>query len=191
MVGNESSSATNGSSVTSVAGKNRFPANPCAEAGSVATRQVLAASKISAIRPGIAHSRAERVGRVAGACREGGEADGSLGTVRDNNAKHAGDEGSCRTLLMKSQEDGSRRRCCRRRGDGLNPPAYSDRQSTGQAADWNCFRRFGGVGREREGEAQCGPRVATLHRHGAEPDNPMAMGLSADRSGEQRIATGA
>jgi hypothetical protein len=37
-VGNDSSSATNGSSVASVAGKNRFPANPCAEAGSVATR---------------------------------------------------------------------------------------------------------------------------------------------------------
>src|SRR6202011_3633123 len=59
------------------------------------------------------------------------------------------------------------------------PACLQRRQSTGQAADWNCFRRLGGVGREREGEAQCGPRVATLHRHGAEPDNPMAMGLSA------------
>src|ERR1700730_8932976 len=92
MVGNESSSATNGSSVTSVAGKNRFPANPCAKTGPVATRQVLAASKISGIRPGTVPGRAERVGGVAGACREGGEANGSLGTVRDNNAKHAGDE---------------------------------------------------------------------------------------------------
>jgi hypothetical protein len=92
MVGNESSSATNGSSVTSVAGKNRFPANPCAKAGSVATRKVLAASKISGIRPGIAPGRAERVGRVAGVCHEGGEADGSLGSVRDIKAKHAGDE---------------------------------------------------------------------------------------------------
>ncbi len=27
---------------------------------------------------------------------------------------------------MKSQQGGSRRRCCRRRGDGLNPRAYSD-----------------------------------------------------------------
>ena len=32
-VGSDSSSATNGSSVASVAGKNRFPANPCALAG--------------------------------------------------------------------------------------------------------------------------------------------------------------
>src|ERR1700736_5205891 len=71
------------------------------------------------------------------------------------------------------------------------PACLQRRQSTGQAADWNCFRRFGGVGREREGETQCGPRVATLHRHGAEPDNPMAMGLSAERSAERRIATGA
>src|ERR1700674_1748462 len=92
MVGNESSSATKGSSVTSVAGKNRFPANPCANARSVATRQVLAASKVSGIRPRITPGRAERVGGVAGACHVGGEADGLLGTVRDINAKHAGDE---------------------------------------------------------------------------------------------------
>jgi hypothetical protein len=92
MVGNDSSSATNGSSVTSVAGKNRFPANPCAKAGSVATRQVLAASKISGIRPRITPGRAERVGGVAGACHEGGEADGSLDTVHDIGAKHAGEE---------------------------------------------------------------------------------------------------
>ena len=54
-----------------------------------------------------------------------------------------------------------------------------------------CFRRFGGVGREREEETQCGPRAATLRGRGAEPDNPTPMGLSADRSAERRIATGA
>ena len=47
IVGNDNSSATNGSSVASVAGKNRFPANPCAETGSVATRLEAAASTAS------------------------------------------------------------------------------------------------------------------------------------------------
>src|SRR6266567_471167 len=92
IVGKDSSSATNGSSITSVAGKNCFPASPCARAGSVATRQVLAASKISGIRPGIAPGRAQRVRGIVGACHECGEADGSLGTTRDTSAKHAGDE---------------------------------------------------------------------------------------------------
>src|SRR5438876_471913 len=46
MVGNDNSSATNGSSVASVAGKNRFPANPCAETGSVATRLEDAAGEL-------------------------------------------------------------------------------------------------------------------------------------------------
>jgi hypothetical protein len=39
-VGSESSSATNGSSVTSVAGKNRLPAKPWAKAASLAARHV-------------------------------------------------------------------------------------------------------------------------------------------------------
>src|SRR6266567_148448 len=71
-----------------------------------------------------------------------------------------------------------RRRCCRGRGDGPNPSAYSDNIRRGQAADWNCLRRFGGVGREREEGTQCGPRIATLRRRGAEQDNPIPMGLS-------------
>src|SRR5260370_8895973 len=36
IVGSDNSSATKGSSVTSVAGKNRFPARPCAKAASAA-----------------------------------------------------------------------------------------------------------------------------------------------------------
>src|SRR5258706_1519242 len=68
MVGSESSSATNGSSVTSVAGKNRFPANPCAKTGPFAARQTHATRKntddevIAGPPRGIAWERLETAG---------------------------------------------------------------------------------------------------------------------------------
>src|SRR5471030_2168082 len=46
-VGSESSSATNGSSVARVAGKNRLPANPCAKADSVTVVPAKAHAKAS------------------------------------------------------------------------------------------------------------------------------------------------
>src|SRR6185437_1621115 len=49
IVGSDSSSATNGSSVASVAGKNRLPAKPCARLVSGATRQSAATSAARAI----------------------------------------------------------------------------------------------------------------------------------------------
>lgn len=50
IVGSDSSSATNGSSVASVAGKNRLPANPCAESGPEATRHAHAAKSETSVR---------------------------------------------------------------------------------------------------------------------------------------------
>src|SRR5438132_9907871 len=44
IVGSDNSSATNGSSVASVAGKNRFPAIPCAKAASAVATHASAAT---------------------------------------------------------------------------------------------------------------------------------------------------
>src|SRR5215831_8183829 len=54
-VGRESSSATNGSSVTRVAGKKRLPAKPWADAGSQAHQLAQNASQGNVARPYRAH----------------------------------------------------------------------------------------------------------------------------------------
>ena len=57
---------------------------------------------------------------------------------------------------MKSQQGSSRRRCCRRRGDGLNPRAYSD-DIQGQAADWTAsgdLEGWAANGREKRNAAR-------------------------------------
>ncbi len=71
IVGSDSSSATNGSSVASVAGKKRLPANPCPEAGAVTTRPLhIAASARKAARFG-RFGKTARIARV----RETGDSD--------------------------------------------------------------------------------------------------------------------
>jgi hypothetical protein len=45
MVGNDASSATKGSSVRIVAGKNRLPAKPCADAAACAAKRMAAAAR--------------------------------------------------------------------------------------------------------------------------------------------------
>ncbi len=49
IVGSDNSSATNGSSVASVAGKKRLPARPCAAAGSADRTTIAAATSVSGV----------------------------------------------------------------------------------------------------------------------------------------------
>ena len=51
--GSEISSATNGSSVKIVAGKNRCPAQPCASAAEFADKRIAAAAKTASVRKGL------------------------------------------------------------------------------------------------------------------------------------------
>src|SRR5437773_1658079 len=157
IVGNDNSSATNGSSVASVAGKNRFPANPCAEAGSPAARLRSAARRAIWPRPNAVTTGGERFAGAECLCGACCEVDALCKAVPRRGAENTGDE-VIAELPVRLPGGGSRRQS-RSHGDGDRPRAGGDsarqselpkrtalRAGEGWAAGW---RKRGAAGRQR------------------------------------------